>query len=200
MGDEDGLTLNKLSGLGASRVKQIKFLSKQGELFSKNKILIYPMSLGKLSIDNFDVLISYNEDISSILLKNNFFNLGTRIKKTAILKVNVVANTVFKKNLDPKIILKEANRGIVYNDNFVRYQLHNSGFNEVSCIYTYGKNINNYFDEKISCFRYKNGFYIKKLNNKFKNNRGYNNTNSVHKIYLANKLPTVKNINKPWKK
>jgi len=188
--------LNRLSKIGATDIKQINFIPKEGKILSKKDVFIYPMNLNKLSLDNYDVMLSYDEYVSSVLLKNKLFDLGNKIKESVIVRVNVISNSAFKNHLDPKIKLDVKNKKIIFNDNFVRYQLHCSGFNEVSCIYTYGNNIDNYFDKKITSFRYLNGYYVKVSNDKFKNNRYYNNSNSVYKIYLATKLPSIKNISK----
>jgi len=196
LGDEENFMLNRLSKIGATDIKQINFIPKEGKILSKKDVFIYPMNLNKLSLDNYDVMLSYDEYVSSVLLKNKLFDLGNKIKESVIVRVNVISNSAFKNHLDPKIKLDVKNKKIIFNDNFVRYQLHCSGFNEVSCIYTYGNNIDNYFDKKITSFRYLNGYYVKVSNDKFKNNRYYNNSNSVYKIYLATKLPSIKNISK----
>lgn len=194
-GDEENLMKSKLSQLGANSIKQIKFVPKNSGPLSEKDDFIYPMNLNKISLDKHDIAICYDENVSSILLKNKLFDLGNLIKESVILRVSVISNTVFKNDTDPKIKLDEKNQKLIFNDNFVRYQLHNSGFNEVSCIYTYGNNLDNFFDEKVTSFRYKDGFYIKRSNNKFKSNKKYNNSDSIYKIYIANKLPSIKNIN-----
>jgi hypothetical protein len=196
LGDNTNVIKEKLNKLGVKKTIQIKFSQKTNKNNSKNEFFIYPMDLNKITIDSFDILLCLDHNISSILIKNRLFGLGIKVKKIVILKARVLSNTVFKESIDPKIILNENNRKITFNDNFLRYKLHYSGFNEVACLYTYETNIDNYFDKKITSFRYKNGFYIKQSNNKSKKNKKYNNSNSVYKIYIGSKLPSVKNINR----
>lgn len=192
VGDDQLLYQKELEKRGAKNIVSIHASSKKSEQISQHTSLeIFPTNLKNISLGNFDFFLVPSIPFSSLLIKNNLFNLSEKTKRGCIMMLEVKNKTVFSDEPDPKVFLENDNTKIIYNDNYVRSQLHANGFFETECLYTYGNGIDNYFDKKVSRFHYQNGLYIVNKNTKYKKSKKYNNADSSVKIYYARKLPSV---------
>lgn len=193
IGDNHLLYQKELKKKGTRNLLSIHASSKKSEQVHPQQasLEIFPISLKNIVIDNFDFFFAPSIPFSSLLIKNNLFHLSEKTKRGLILMLETKNETVFSDKPDPKVFLENEKTKIIYNDNYIRSQLHVNGFFEVECLYTYGNGIDNYFDKKISRFNYYEKYYIVKKNKKHKKDKKYNNQDSSVKIYFARKLPSV---------
>lgn len=174
---------------GAKKILQIESRVKDTPLEkSESLIFAYPLDIDKIGLPTFNTILVPNSSMSSVLIMHNLLDLGKLTKDALILKVRVNHSSSFSSDIEPEI--EEYNSILVFNDNYVRSQLHRNGFVEVRCLYTIGKGIDPLFDKKISQLDYKNGYRIVRKNKPLSSSASTKKLDSyVNKIYIAYKLP-----------
>lgn len=195
LGAKNELYRQQLKRLGASRIISIEtsplnFTNRNvGSRPRPDTYYAAPGDFGKLPIPPCDILLVPRVCFSSFLIKNRLSGLGTKIKEAAVLKLIVNHTTVFGSDVVPKIWEDKDDQEMVYNDNYVRSELHQAGFSETVCLYSEGEGVDHDFDRKVSRFAYENGSYTVRDNPKPARLKPYLVST---KIYLAQKLPSVK--------
>ncbi len=176
---------------GVKKITNIRCRSLVGTKHQSQGLMAYPLELHTISLPLTDVLLFPNSAIGSLAVNHAMFGYGTKIRKAVILVAYVMNDSIFSSENKEKTFV--INDRLVYNDNYIRQQIHASGFSDVRCIYTSGENINHSFDEKVSHFTYKTSseseYEVIKDSNSYHTMAVYNTHIPVKKIYLGTKLP-----------
>ena len=192
VGGGNSLYMHLLAKRGAKKVTCFEASSQLSEKNTVGNIhLAYPLDLVKLKPDHCDILLVPSSNWTTLLAPRGFAGLGAYVKESMIVTARVNQGTVFTSSAEPAIF--DINGRIGFNDNYLRKQIHQSGFVEVHCLYT-GGHINNALDKKVTKFNHLKGFSIASKNAKPRRNQKNDSHSLADKIYIAYKLPTKKYI------
>lgn len=158
--------------------------------FDHEKVIyIYPANIGTLSYPLVDFLFIPRPTVGSFLIKHHLFNLGAQVKERAFISLTVKTNSVFSTVKKPPFWQEENRSFTIFNDHYVRRQLHQAGFFEVKCLYSQGIEIKNqHFDQKVTHLSYQDDYKVVK-DNKIKDNKLFADSHISVKTYVASKLP-----------
>lgn len=154
-------------------------------------IFVYPTNMATLSYPLVDLLFVPRQAVASFLIKYHLFNLGSRVKQKAFITLAVKTYSVFSTSKTPPFSLEENQSLTIFNDNYIRRQLHKAGFFEVKCIDSQGIGIKNkQFDKKVTHLSYQDNYKVVR-DNKLKDKKLFNDNHMSIKTYVANKLPEL---------
>ncbi len=191
IGGNSDLYAHILQKKGAKKIHRIESNPQISKDIEENNVsFIYPLNLGKASREHCDILLIPSASWTTLLSSRSFAGFGSFVKESIILQSRVNSQTSYSSSLEPAIFDDDGRLSL--NDNYLRRQLHLSGFVEVECIYTEGVYIDNYFDLKVTKFNQLNGFTIIKKNRRPTKDQLLKIKDSTEKIYIGRKLPSKK--------
>lgn len=174
----EAVFLNTLKSKKPKSLTHIVLSATQKTRINTNTLYLHPSDIHSfLPQEVFDVLVIPNALIASLFIKHQLFKFGSYIREQAIIRSRIHGESFPTKKLEPLYIQKED--AFLWNDNYLRSQIHSSGFVEIV------SELQN--QTKISRFSYEKGLrIISKLSRK---KQAFS---SGPVTFIAYKLPQVK--------